>query len=92
MDRQEAGILLGQYLDELESLGYSSLSTRIGEDIVFEREGRAKVMYQIEVAIRWEHKPNGAVLILGAIDDGGLSAFLPLSDSRLVLPEPGPGE
>jgi hypothetical protein len=90
MDRKEARLLLGPHLDKLEALGYSVLSRRVGHDEYFEQQGPSNARYQIEVMIRWEHKPYGPILILGAIDDGGLSAFHPLSDSRLVHPEPKP--
>lgn len=88
MDRDEARRILAHHLDDLEALGYLELVDRVGQTDNFERQGRSKATYQIEILIRWEHKPLGAIIILGAIDDGrGLEAFFPLADSRLIQPE-----
>ncbi len=43
--------------------------------------------YQLELSILWDRHPNGSIRIVGSIDDGGLGAFLPLTDSRLMKPE-----
>lgn len=87
MDRAEASRILARHLDDLEALGYSELVTRVSQTDNFEREGQSKANYQIEIMIRWDYKPQGAILILGAIDDGrGLAAFFPLVDSRLIQP------
>jgi hypothetical protein len=51
---------------------------------------RTGVEYQVELTVLWDHKPNAAIRILGSIDDGGLRAFFPLSDSRLVMPKASP--
>ncbi len=89
MDRDEAKPILARHLDELEAPGYSELVDRVGQTDNFERQGQSNATYQIEILIRWEHKTLGAIIVLGAIDDGrGLEAFFPLGDSRLVQPGP----
>ena len=90
MDRAEASLILRKYLDELESLGYSELSTRVGHDEALERTAPSGLAYQLEVSILWDHQPGGPVRIIGSIDDGGLSAFIPLSEGRLIRPQPKP--
>jgi len=40
--------------------------------------------YQIVLNIRWDRKPGGLIRIIGSIDDAGISAFIPLTSSRLV--------
>ncbi|OGN93549.1 MAG: hypothetical protein A2Z71_10610 [Chloroflexi bacterium RBG_13_50_21] len=86
MNRDEAIACLHQYLDDLEAVGYTALTRRVGEDQAFEMRSEIGMVYQLEVSILWDGKPGGAIRIIGSIDDGGLSAFLPLTDSRLVEP------
>jgi hypothetical protein len=89
MNRDEAIVRLHQYLDDLEAIGYSALTRRAGEDQAFEMRSETGTVYQLEVSILWDGKSGGAIRIIGSIDDGGLRAFLPLTDSRLVEPEGG---
>jgi hypothetical protein len=86
MNRTEAMAILKKHLDLLISSGYLALSMRTGENQAFEVKGESGVTYQIEVDIFWEKQPDGAIRIVGSIDDGGLRAFLPLTESRLVEP------
>jgi hypothetical protein len=41
----------------------------------------------VTVQAFWDNRPNGNVRILGCADDGGLRAFVPLSDSFIVAPD-----
>ena len=87
MDKEEALSLLKDFLDWLESAGYETLSARVGENDALEVTGPSDRKYQIEYDILWDHKPpNGNLRIIGSVDDGGLRAFVPLTDSRLVSP------
>ena len=87
MNRTEAIAILNHHLDSLEALGYAALARQIGEDQAFERRGDSGTDYQLELSILWDRHPNGSIRIVGSIDDGGLGAFLPLTDSRLMEPE-----
>jgi hypothetical protein len=63
------------------------LAIRVGENEALEVTGPSGRKYQIEYDIVWDHKPpNGDIRIIGSVDDGGLRAFAPLTDSRLVSP------
>jgi hypothetical protein len=42
------------------------------------------VVYQIEIQVFWDNKPNGDIRVMGAIDDGGLRACVPLCSDLLV--------
>jgi hypothetical protein len=46
--------------------------------------GCSGTAFQIEIQILWDGKPNGDVRVLGAIDDGGWRAFLPLTSDLIV--------
>ena len=86
MDNEEALSLLKDFLDEVEAAGYNALSKRVGENGAFEVEGASGKKYQIEYDILWDHEPDGAIRIIGSVDDGGLRAFAPLTESRRVTP------
>lgn len=86
MNRTEAAVILRSNLDRLESLGYAPLSALIGENQTSEQGGETGARYQLELNFLWDHRANGAIRIIGSIDDGGLGAFMPLTESRLVNP------
>jgi hypothetical protein len=96
MDRTEATTILRQHLDRIEALGYEALCARIGDVKVLATQGKTGVEYQLEFNILLDHRTNGVIRILGSINDGGLRAFVPLTDSRLVeaetQPPPSPAE
>ncbi len=90
MNRTEASSILRQSLDRLQALGYGALTERIDSLEVLERQGETGVDYQLELNVLWDHKPGGLIRILGSIDDGGLRAFFPLTESRLIGPSATP--
>jgi hypothetical protein len=90
VDRAEATLHLRKHLDDLEALGYPALLQRVGQDNAFELRAPSGHSLQIEVSILWDQQPGGAIMIIGSIDDGGLSAFIPLTESRLLQPQPRP--
>ena len=87
MNRAEALGLLDAYLDRYRKLPYAKLSAKIGEEEFPEVVGPSGTEYQMEIQIRWDHKPNGDIRVLGAIDDGGLRAFMPLCSDLLMRPD-----
>lgn len=84
MDRSEALKLLNTKLDDYRKLSYSEVAAKIGDEEVVEVTGPSGTVYQIEIQIVWDEKPNGDVRVLGAIDDGGWRAFLPLTSDVIV--------
>ena len=44
--------------------------------------------YQLEFQALWDDpkRPNGVLRIAGAIDDGGLRVYTPVTDSFLIAP------
>ena len=87
MDRDEALKLLDAKLDEYRKLSYTEVAAKIGDEEVVEVTGPSGTAYQIEIQIVWDGKPNGDVRVLGAIDDGGWRAFLPLTSDLLISPD-----
>ena len=46
--------------------------------------GESGTAYQVEVQFFWDDKPRGTVRVFGSIDDGGIRAFVPLTQTLLV--------
>ena len=77
MDRDEALGLLNAKLDDYRKMPYTELVSNIDSNQVIEIVGLSGVEYQIEIQVMWDHKPNGDIRVMGAIDDGGLRAVGP---------------
>lgn len=81
MDKSEAKQILSSHLSVQTVKGYAELRTLVLQDHIetFEAPGPSGVIYQLEFQYVWDNKPEGIIRILGAIDDGGSSAYFPLS-------------
>ena len=85
MDKKEALVVLERELAEYRKLSYADLAARIGDDEQCEVTGPSGIEYQIEIPIRWDHKPNGDVRVMGTIDDGTFrGAFKPVCSDLIV--------
>ena len=87
MDRDEALSLINAHLDQYRKMSYAELAAKIGDEEFPVVVGPSGTKYQMEIQIRWDHKPNGDIRVLGAIDDGGLRAFMPLCSDLLMRPD-----
>jgi len=88
MNRDEARALLDVELSVFRKESYAQLARRIAEDdIHFDRTGPSGAVYQVEIQCFWDYQPNGAIHVMGSIDDGGWSAFLPLTKSFIKEPD-----
>jgi hypothetical protein len=52
-----------------------------------ERVGESGARYYLDVYAVWEGKRNGAIRVIGAIDDGGWRAFVPLTVAFVREPD-----
>ena len=86
MDKSEAKRVLVKHLGKYKAKTYAELKELIDELDVCEIAGRSGVLYQLEVQVIWDDKPNGLIRVHAAIDDGGWRAYCPLSGSLLVSP------
>lgn len=88
MNNAEARSVLKTELAKYRAKPYRELVTLIGNTQTLEVLASSGATYQIEVEAMWDDpkKPNDALRVLGSIDDGGIRAFLPLTDSFLVTP------
>jgi hypothetical protein len=88
MDREEALSLLDAHLDQYRKLRYAEIAAKIGEEEFPVVVGPSGTEYQMEIQIRWDHKPNGNIRVLGAIDDGTFrGAFKPVCSDLIVRPD-----
>jgi hypothetical protein len=87
MDKREASDLLRQALTPCRAFPYSDLVARIGDSVHSEVAGVAGTQYQVEIQFFWDDRPGGDIRVMGSIDDGGWSAFLPLCDSFIMAPD-----
>ena len=84
MEPEEALNLLNTKLDDYCKLSYAEVAAKIGDEEVVEVTGPSGTAYQIEIQIVWDGKPNGDIRVLGAVDDGGWRAFVPLTADVLI--------
>jgi GNAT superfamily N-acetyltransferase len=76
MNNAEAVQLLDNALDDFGRQSYADLVRRIEADskadpVRVEPIGAAGARYQLEIDVFWDHRPGGAVHVMGSIDDGG---------------------
>jgi len=87
MDTAEAKSILAKELSEFTARSYNKLVASISHTEVKNLVGESGTHYQIEFSVFWDAKPEGNLLILASIDDGGWRAFKPLSDSLIMKPD-----
>ena len=85
MDREEALALLNAKLDAYRKLTYAELAAKVGDAKIIEVSGPSGVAYQAEIVVIWDSEPDGALRVLGSIDDGSLrAAFRPVCNDLVV--------
>lgn len=87
MDKAEARSILASVIADLRERSYDQLRELLGESRMREAAGQTGMRYQIEVQAFWDAAPGGDLRVIASIDDGGLSAFKPLSDDFIVGPD-----
>jgi hypothetical protein len=87
VDKGEARAIIEEVLTEFRQRSYENLATLVGEPHTQEAVGASGTTYQIEIEAIWESERGGEVRVIGAIDDGGWHAFMPLTASFIVAPD-----
>jgi hypothetical protein len=82
-------LILAEHLARYRSRSYAELAAwaRQSRTDTAEAAGPSGTRYQIEVQVFWDDKPEGDVRVGASIDDGGIRAFLPLTDSFILSPQ-----
>jgi hypothetical protein len=88
MNKAEAKAVLDAELAKYRSKPYRELAALVGSSHRIETTASSGNWYQIAVQALWDDpkKPNDLVRIAGAIDDGGVRAYVPLTNSFLISP------
>ena len=86
MDKSEAHKILGEQLARFGS--YTELVPLVESGRIenFEVHGLSGTKYQVEIQFFWDDKRRRIIRVMGSIDDGGIRAFVPLTDSSLISP------
>lgn len=88
MDNREATALLTAKLARWRGRTYGELRARIDDaPTTTELRSASGAVSSIQVQVFWDAAPGAALRVLGAIDDGGLRAFVPLTDGFLLAPD-----
>ena len=84
MDKAEASQVLRVQLEPWRRRTYAELAREVGHSHRFELNAPSGRWYQGLIRMYWDDKPDGAVRVIGSIDDGGWRAFVPLTDSFIL--------
>jgi hypothetical protein len=86
MNSPEAQRVLKERLAKLRALSYRDLVARVDSILSEEIARDSERSWQLEFEVLWDSEPSGNVRVTGTIDDGGLRAFVPLTESFIKAP------
>ena len=85
-DKPEAGRELRRLVSEHSGQTYAEWTHLVGYKKRCEFITDAGTWYQADIEAVWDDEPGGAVRVLFSLDDGGPSAFFPMTESLLIEP------
>jgi len=86
MDTVAAQKLLEEWLTKLRAMPYRELAAGVGSVTTDEVVRDSQRSWQLEIQVFWDDEPNGNVRVMASVDDGGLRAFVPLTDGFIKAP------
>jgi hypothetical protein len=88
MNNVEARSVLEMELAKYRAWPHRELVALIGNPRTIEVTGPSGTLYQIEIQALWDDpkKADGVLRVAGAVDDGGIRAYMPLADTFLLAP------
>ena len=87
MDKEEAKTILANELEIYRQRSYEDLLYLLNTQDTAEIKATSGVIYQLEFQAMWDDKKGGNLRVMGAIDDGGFRAFVPLTDGFILAPD-----
>jgi len=88
MDKREAREVIANELAKYRTWSYDQLRAIVdAPKRTFEVTGASAKRDYVDIVFHWDGKPGGDVRVTGCIDDGGWSAFLPITDSFIKAPD-----
>lgn len=82
----EAGRELARLVHEHQGRDWAWWSSHVAEQKQVEFSAASGRWYQATVQAMWDDRPGGAIRVFVSIDDGGRSAFRPMTASLLIEP------
>jgi hypothetical protein len=86
MNKSEAQKILSEQLARFGGRSHSELAPLVeaqrGETC--EVRGESGTTYHIQIQFFWDDRPGDTIRVMGSIDDGGIRAFVPVTDSLLI--------
>jgi hypothetical protein len=86
MDKEESHQILMESVRQLRATSYHDLLGLIDNGPSAEVEGPSGRRYSIQTSVFWDDKKGGDLRVLVAIDDGGWSAYAPLTEDFIMAP------
>jgi hypothetical protein len=86
VDNTEAQKVLREQLEPFSGRSHFELTQFVEEKRVeaFWVHTKGGKAYQVEIQFFWDDQPGDTIRILGSVDDGGIQAFFPLTESVLI--------
>jgi hypothetical protein len=86
MNTTEAQRILKERLAKLRALSYAELVSRVDSVFTEEVVRDSERSWQLEFEVVWDDQPSGNIRVVGLVDDGGLRAFVPLTETFIKAP------
>ena len=86
MDTAAAQRVLDKWVAKLRTEPYRALASRVGSTTTDKIPRDGERSWQVEVQVFWDDEPNGNVRVMVSIDDGGLRAFVPITNDFIKSP------
>jgi len=87
MGHEIAYDFINEEMSLLRTQPYADLVSRIGKPEHKEFVAHDGNRYQLETEVFWDSKTGGDIRVMVCADGGGVSAFLPVSDSFIMAPD-----
>ena len=84
MDKREARSILSEILGELRMKPYGELRQRIDHPEAREVTGSSGVVYQLEIQVFWDDKPEKDLRVMVSIDDRGWRSYFPMTNDFIL--------
>ena len=81
MDTVAAQKILSEWVVKLRTVPYRELASRVDSVTTDELMRDSERSWQLEIQVLWDDEPDGNVRVMVSIDDGGLRAFVPMTES-----------
>ena len=86
MNTVEARRILKERLGRIRAMSYQNLAAKVDAVLTEEISRDSERSWQLEFGVHWDAEPFGNIRVVGMIDDGGLRAFVPLTESFIMAP------